>query len=133
MFTGTQDSTSWYSAGQAYGADSIAYELFENERPEFFPWRQQEQGNSVQFRTIRLGTRTQLNFKFAFTPTLSMTQSLEDKNVTTEDVPYAQAPESFRKKVEEALVNLRKQYKDMKPEQFSGGNPKQGNTIPPRL
>lgn len=113
----------------AMDLNGIAYELFQSERPELFPWRNQPgypRGNITKYRQ---GTNRSVQFNTKFTDRVSLNLQLNEKFYQGEAIPIDKFPADIRKQIDEHLARLRTQYKDAKPPDWNpvGG----GNRVPP--
>ncbi len=92
--------------GQALAPQQMARTLFARERPEMMPWvRVNPKWDEMKFK---YGKRRELNFDFLFGKSAEMQKQLHEDFSAGEGVPYAQLPQSYRAKVDEALGELRK-------------------------
>jgi len=116
--------------GRIMAANELAWQKYSQEHPELFPWVLQ-QGQKINLSSFQYGQRLQMTFTFAFTTSLSLVQSLEDKNlddftkVTLDDLPS-----DFKKQFDDAYENFKKSYANVTPGQL--GRPTQGANPPPR-
>jgi hypothetical protein len=107
------------TSGQWVGPDDVAQRMYAKERPGIFTWLDNTPGFDTG--TFRFASQQRLNFQFRFGKEAEMSKLLQDTNPgNSEAVPYAALPESFRKAVQAALEELRKQYKDVKPGDLGG-------------
>jgi hypothetical protein len=132
VFTGEVRRRNWTQPGQAMTAEDLGWQLFAASRKDLFPWMaEQESEYSWQpnLAEFRLGSRLKLDFKFQFTPSLSMQQTLQDNDIQPGPaMPFDKLPESFRKRVAARIEEMKKQYKDQQPQPF---RPRYRPVVPP--
>ncbi|MEQ1820953.1 MAG: hypothetical protein ABL949_00410 [Fimbriimonadaceae bacterium] len=117
------DKPSMFSV-QSYGSypsdeNSIAFDLLQIERQDLFPYAG---SMDTQNRTYVQGHQRTWQMDFFVTPNGSLNQQLNDHTVPAgAGKKYRDLPDEFKKVVQERLVELRRQYKDMKPTDFGNG------------
>lgn len=117
------------TTGFAYpmGAAELASTMAMQERPDLFPWAQ-ENRIGEKFRT---STRSFYDFAFEFGQGASQAIQLWDFQGTSRDpITVAQLPAEFKTQYEASLKEMRESYKGMKPSDFRG-NGRNGQP-PPR-
>lgn len=116
-----------YYGGRSMDADEIAQYMYAKERPGIFPWIDSDPG--FLDRKGRCGSRHMLQFNFEFGDLAMMGKSLQDVDYGSgQEVTMDQLPEDFKKEIEAKLVEMRKNYKDVKPGDFGNGP---GKSSPP--
>jgi hypothetical protein len=118
---------------QPMNADSLANEMFQAERPEFFPWRNQPGFTRPAMTKFRLGNERTINFSAQLTRKASFMAAVNDRMYKSrETYSFDKLPNDFKKQVQDSLVRLREAYKNQKPPTWNPGiGPGNGN-IPPR-
>ncbi|MBC8063303.1 MAG: hypothetical protein H7Y17_00610, partial [Chlorobia bacterium] len=124
---GSNQMTYWGES--AYDANGLAHELFQSERPEFFPWRNQPGYPRGKLAKVRVGTQRQFSFMAQFTRRATLNLNLTDKNYQGEAMEISKLPPDVKKQIEDALARIREQYKNAKPPTWNPGNG--GGNIPP--
>lgn len=126
----TDGQTQVFYGESAYDVNSLAQMMFQEERPELFPWMNQPGYPRGKVTKVRSGTQRQVTIQAQFTRRASLHIQLTDKTYSGEAVAIDKLPADIRKQIQEALVRLREQYKDAKPPtwDYGGGG---GNTPPP--
>ncbi|MCE9557924.1 MAG: hypothetical protein K8R88_03135, partial [Armatimonadetes bacterium] len=106
--------------GYSYDQDtySIAWDLFQHERPELFPGE-----NNRKASYYRLGQKQVLHMRVDFDKTRALYGSIELMATGTKEkpVPFDKLPDSVKKEALEQVKQYRESYKDAKPGQFGGG------------
>ncbi len=110
-----------YFGEHSFDEEGLAFELFQAEKPELFPWRNQGSYRAPTFGEFRSGTERRVNMKIQLNKRAAFEQTLTDKTYTSNYVPLAKLPADVKKRIEEAQVRYREQYKDYKPPQTTGG------------
>jgi hypothetical protein len=110
--------------GMRYGetaltSQGIAHEIFQSERPEMFPWRNQQGYPQRTFSKFRIGTQRTVTIKAEITRRASINLRLQEKLVSGTAVPLDKLPEQHRKLIQDELAKLREQYKNMKPPEWN--------------
>ncbi|HJP82843.1 MAG TPA: hypothetical protein VJ835_04990, partial [Fimbriimonadaceae bacterium] len=114
---------------QAFDENSLAFELFQQEKPEFFPWRNQPGMDRKPPSKYRMGNERRVAFNSKLTRRATLDMQVTDKSYTSEAMALEKLPGDVKKRVDEALARYREQYKNMKPSDFNA--PTRGNIIPP--
>lgn len=119
------DSPSWfrkeyYGENRPVTAHQVAWEQLSSERVDLFPYM----ANQPQRQDLGYiqGQARQWIFKLKIAKFVSTRSELSDHTIPTG--PYisrANLPASFKDEIEKALVEMRKQYKDVKPGDFGVG------------
>ena len=120
-----------YMSNNAMEAQSVAWTMFMQTRPELFP--NMKSGGTASFDRVKVSQRQKITFQFKFTPLLSMTKMLEDSDfVNAKEVPWSEVPKEFRDEVSKIMEDYKKSYAGAKPGQFSAPTfPGAGRTVPP--
>jgi hypothetical protein len=117
-----------YFGGRAMGPDEIAQVLYAKERPGVLPWLDGDPG--FEGRKFRYGNRRMLQFNFEFGEIAQMSKALQDTDYGNgAEVAFDQLPDDFKKQIDAKLVEMRKNYKDVKPGDY--GNVGGGKVSPP--
>ncbi len=119
-----------YWGESAYDANSLAHEIFQSERPELFPWRDQPGYPRGKVTKVRPGTQRQINFRTQFTPRVSLNLALSENSYSSEAVAIDKLPPDIKKQIQDALARIREQYKNAKPPTWDYGG-RGGSTPPP--
>lgn len=119
----------FYYGESAFDLQGLAFQLFQYERPELFPWLSQPGYSSGKISKVRLGTQRQIIFEATFTRRASLNLQLTDKNYEGEAVSVDRLPAATKKQLEEALAKIREQHKNSKPPNWNPGGG--GGTLPP--
>ncbi|MEQ1932444.1 MAG: hypothetical protein ABL962_01005, partial [Fimbriimonadaceae bacterium] len=109
---------------QRYGSrpadeNSIAWEMLQLERQDLFPY-----AGSLEIQNAKYvqGYQRTWDMTFHISPNGSLNQQLTDHTINPgEGKAYKDLPEDLRKRVQERLVALRKDYQNMKPGDFGNG------------
>lgn len=99
------------------GAAELASQVAMEERPDLFPWAQE---NRVGDK-FKSATRLSLGFDFRFTPTLTQSLQLWDYQAGGKEVfGRTQLPATFKEQYDTFLKEMRESYKGMKNENQGG-------------
>lgn len=118
----------FYYGESAFDLQGLAFQIFQYERPELFPWLSQPGYSSGKVSKVRLGNQRQIMFDAKFTRRASLNMQLTDKTYDGEAVSIDRLPAAAKKQLDEALVKIREQHKNSKPPNW---NPGGGGTLPP--
>lgn len=119
----------FYFGESAFDLQGLAFQIFQYERPELFPWLSQPGYSSGKISKVRLGTQRQITFEANFTRRASLNLQLTDKNYEGEAVTVDRLPAAMKKQLDEALAKIREQHKNSKPPNWNPGGG--GGAIPP--
>jgi len=108
--------------GVPLSASELASQIAMEERPDLFPWAQE---NKVSDR-FRASNRVTMTFDFLFTPKLGFGVHLTDYRAASGQ-PFGRNnfPDGFRQQFDQMLKEMRESFKGMKPQDVrrSGGGP----------
>lgn len=110
--------------------ESIAWNLFSRERPDLFP----PDPEQMNFDLFRVASQRQVEIKANLTPKLSVVENLSEiLENKRQYVPLKDLPGTMRKRIEDAMEQYRRTYKDVK--EGGGGEipPGESGEPPPRL
>jgi|GEM_PF-1335298 len=128
--TGEISTPNYTMPGRTYDANTLAWQKYGQEHPEFFPWMNDE-NQKIDFGSLQFGKRTLIIFTFQFTKALSTSLSLEDSSTANfRKVTLSDLPDDFKKQFDQAYSDYQKSYANAKPGQFNGNQKGQG---PPPL
>lgn len=100
--------------------NSLAWQMFETSRPDLFPYAV-KQNEGVDFTKFRVATRRTIEFDIRLTPILKKTITLHDVEFPEDKVvSYKDLPEDFKKQLDAALAEQKKNYANTKPGDFTG-------------
>ena len=111
----------------AFDLQGLAHELFQQERPDLFPWRNQPGYPRGSLTKVRTGTERQVTIMAKFTERASLHQQLRDRNYTSDLIAIDKLAPDIRKAIQENLAKIREQYKNAKPPAWDPG----GGGVPP--
>jgi len=132
VFLGNVDGNPQWMTNRAFTATELAWEVYQRERKDLFPWMSDSNQGPVKFDKLRLGDRLLVNMTFKFTKVLTMATSLQENTYGEgQEFSISNLPDSFKKAYETAYNQQVEQYKNMKPGQFGGGGGQKQN-IPPQ-
>jgi hypothetical protein len=110
-------------------SQGVAYEIFQKERPEMFPWRVQNGFPQRTFSKFRLGTQRTIAVRAEMSPRAALNMQLQERAVSGSAVPLDKLPEPNRRLILDELAKLREQYKNMNPPEWNPGGG--GQKTPP--
>lgn len=118
------DTPSWfvkrsYGESQPIDPNGIAWQRFQPERPDLFPYVTQIDGDSGGYAR---GQNRQWMFRIKVGANVSTESSLSDHTFPEgEFTPFANLPKELRDDVAKRIAELREQYKNTKPSEFGVG------------
>ena len=113
---------------QTFEAEPLAWQKYSQEHSNFLP-AQEDHSVKLDFNRLRRGEQSNLNFKFLFSPVLSLSRTLQ--GLTFPDsisVTLADLPEDFQMRFNKAYAMYQKAYASVRPTQFIGSI---GSASPP--
>jgi hypothetical protein len=117
----------WMEPPRYMTAEELAWFAYAQTRTDIFPHLESEQ-QRINLDTLRFGTRRTLNFSFEFTPSLYISTSLQQHDLTGKAGSISALPDAFRAAVEKRMEEQKKIYANMRPGQ---SGPTRGSNIPP--
>lgn len=127
----SEAGTQMYYGEQAYDTNSLAYEIFQNERPELFPWRNQPGYPKGAITKLRMGTQRQVTFQATLTKRASMHMQLTDKSYQGAEMSVDKLPADVKKQIQDNLAKIREQHKNAKAPNWNPGGGGGVNPPPP--
>ena len=121
------DGMNNYWGEGTYDENSLANELFQKERPEFFPWRNDRNFAQPHVTKFRIGNERRVTFRIEFNRRASLSMSLNDRFYNSEAMPIDKFPADLKKRIETILAQIREAYKNQKVPDWNPG----GGAAPP--
>ncbi len=89
-----------YVGTRAMTATDMAWQKFCQDRPDMFPWA--VNNGTYNLNHFQFGQRLQMTFEFNFTDVISITQTLEEKNMSEfKDITMNELPDDFMKQFQQ--------------------------------
>lgn len=108
--------------------DQVAWSLTAQERPDLFPYMQDEDRHIDRFSPA---SAVEYTLTLQFRPDLSANSTLSDYQKPGAAVPLEQLPADILKRLKDAMAKQKEMYKDMKPEDMGEGQGRGGYRPPP--